>query len=136
MSKQHSYGIIPLRFHKNEWQVFLIRQWAGHWGFPKGHPEPLETPRETAQRELFEETGLSVVKFLPFEELHEHYTFTHAGKKIEKEVTYFMAEVEGEERLQQEEIGHGKWISLPDALKTITFEEGRNICLEAQRRLT
>lgn len=31
---------------------------TAHWDIPKGLPEPDETPRETAVRETFEETGL------------------------------------------------------------------------------
>lgn len=44
----------------------LIREVAGRyggavWTFPKGGPEPGESPRETALRETFEETGWSTV---------------------------------------------------------------------------
>lgn len=132
---QHSFGIIPLR-NKGQWEVFLVQHHAGHWSFPKGKLEEGETPHEAAGRELFEETGLSVVKFLPFEELNEHYIFTFEKKIINKEVTYFMAEVAGQEKLQPAEISQGRWFSLSDAAKMITFKEAHKICVKVQHLLS
>lgn len=48
-------------------RVLLVRYRSGAWAFPKGHPEPGETPEQTAVREVREETGVtaSVLRPLP-----------------------------------------------------------------------
>lgn len=137
MQAEHSYGILPLRQLAGQWQIFLIRHRAGHWSFPKGHQNGGESPRETASRELFEETGLSIVKFLPYQEIEEHYIFQRKeGTVIDKRVTYFMAEVKGEVKIQEEELDQGKWVPLAQARELITFEEARKVCTVVQSLLT
>ena len=42
----------------------LARHNGGHWSFPKGHVEKNETEKETALREIREETGLNVIKII------------------------------------------------------------------------
>lgn len=126
--KERSYGIIPLRKAAIGWEVLLVKHHAGHWAFPKGHPEKGEEPYETAIRELHEETGLSVLRFLPGGPLQEHYFFTFEGQRIDKTVEYFPAEVKGEARPQEEEIEELRWIALQDAEALITFPEGKRVC--------
>ena len=49
--QEQVYGIIPLRKHKGHWQVLLVLHIKGnYWGFPKGHHDPGETPKETADQ--------------------------------------------------------------------------------------
>ncbi len=131
MSKEESFGIVPVSKERGIWQVFLILHVAGkHWGFPKGHGNPGETPLESAKRELKEETGLeiiSLVKELPF---IETYHFKRRGRPISKTVQYFAAEVEGEVILQPEEIRDGRWFSFQEALRALSFQEARAICHE------
>jgi len=48
-------------------QVLLVRDArSGRWGFPKGHPEKRDKniPLNTATRECFEETGLTVNDYI------------------------------------------------------------------------
>lgn len=128
MQKDSSFGIIPLKKEGESWKVFLVRHYAGHWGFPKGHKEGDETPEAAAIRELKEETGLEIVQFIPQEPLIEHYTFYHNHLKIVKTVTYFQAEVQGEILLQSDELSDGKWVSLETAEQHVTFEEAKKMC--------
>ena len=60
-----SVGVVPLREGAEGWEVFVIQQKnADHWGFPKGHPFDGESPKETAARELEEETGVKTIKLI------------------------------------------------------------------------
>lgn len=119
MDKIEAFGIIPIR----RGQILLIKHQKGHWAFPKGHPDAHEAPQETAQRELQEETGLKVVHFLNHT-LQERYTFD----QIEKTVTYFLAEVEGEVRLQKAEIAQYRWAGFDEAIALATFPECKHLC--------
>jgi len=124
---ERSFGIIPLRLVENKWETLLVKHQKGHWAFPKGHPEPNESPQDTASRELKEETGLQVTQFFPLDSLKEFYIFKREGTLVEKHVTYFLAEVEGEVTLQIEELEDFRWISLQEAAKLATFPETKNL---------
>jgi len=122
---ERSYGIIPLRRAGKKWETLLVKHGKGHWAFPKGHPELNETPQETASRELKEETSLTVKQFIPVEPLKEFYVFKHEGVLVEKRVAYYLAEVEGEVEIQEQEIDDFRWVSLEDAAKLATFPESK-----------
>lgn len=122
-----SYGIMPLRGKKGEWEIFLIHMNAGHWSFPKGHPEENESGLEAAQRELFEETGLQVDHLLSKNSFEEQYFFKREGELIKKKVVYFLAEVSGKPNLQFEEIQAGKWVKGDEAGDLLTFTEDKRL---------
>src|SRR5690242_3522002 len=105
MTHEYSYGIIPLRRgSQGDWEALLIQHGGGHWSFPKGHAEKGEKPEETAIRELQEETGLMIGKFLDVNPLKETYRFMWKGSYVHKTVAYYIAEVQGELNLQIDEV--------------------------------
>ena len=63
----------------------------GEWGPPKGHADKGETDVETALRELYEESGLRRVKFIPGYREVLSYTVNKRDKKLSKEVIFFLA---------------------------------------------
>lgn len=125
---EQSFGIIPLHKQLTDWEVLIVHHQKGHWGFPKGHANEGETPHTAAERELVEETGLVVTRFFPFPGLHEHYQVE--GR--EKEVTYFLAEVEGHVIPQLSEIQNAEWFTLEDARARLTYPEGRDVLRKAK----
>lgn len=130
-------GIIPLKKENEKWQVLLVKHSSGnYWAFPKGKQEIGESDKETAFRELFEETGLNIDVVLTEKELHEKYTFIRDGKRYKKFVRYFPAIVKGEVKLDEKEIQDAKWINLSDVERYITFSEGRNLCRETVKILS
>lgn len=135
MKKENSYGIIPVRFQENAWQVLLVQHHAGHWGFPKGHAELNETPQQSAERELQEETKLTVQRYLSLEPFIENYIFNFHKQRISKNVQYFLALVQGEVAIQECEIQASRWLSLLEAHQVIFFKEGKRICQEVEEYL-
>jgi len=135
MRNDKSFGIIPLRKKAGSWEVLLVQLHAGHWGFPKGHPEHNETPQMTARRELQEETGLVFNEFLSEANVMESYIFQKNGEKVSKQVTYFLAEVYGEPTIQKEELLEAKWMQLSKASKQLTFPESKKVCHQVEQFL-
>jgi 8-oxo-dGTP pyrophosphatase MutT (NUDIX family) len=46
----------------NKLEILLIQDAKDRWTIPKGHVEPNEEPKQTAEREIREETGLQEMK--------------------------------------------------------------------------
>lgn len=132
MTRESSFGVIPLKMQEGEWYVLLINHTkGGFWAFPKGHAEEGETPEQTAKRELYEETGLHVIRHLTERTFHEDYSFYRGKNLIHKKVVFFLSEVEGEVVLQPQEVYAYKWVKLTDAEHFITFSESKSICRQA-----
>ena len=114
-----SCGCIVLDDNK----VLIVKQRKGHWGFPKGRMEKNETEKETALREVKEETNLDV------EIIGEKsYKDQYITKKGMKEVVYFIAKkIGGELKPQIKEIQEIKWVNYPYALKYITYKTTKEI---------
>lgn len=134
--KEESFGIIPLKQSAEGWEIFLIQhKGAKHWGFPKGKGDAGETPLQSAERELIEETGLRLEEVLQGGPFIEEYTFTRPGKRIFKKVLYFPALVSGNPQLQTNEIMDGKWVLLSAAENHLTFEESKKTIRKLIRTL-
>ena len=126
MKKEKSCGCIIIENNK----VLLIQQLQGHWGFPKGHVEEGETEKQTAIREVKEETNLDV-EIVGENRYSESYVI---GKTIKKEVVYFVAKKIGSEiKPQEEEINEIKWATYEEALDQITYDNSRNILKQAKK---
>lgn len=136
--EQFSYGIIPLsKLNGLEWNVLLIQHKAdGYWGFPKGKAESNEMPKETAIRELFEETHLEVVRFISEKSFDEQYRFMWRGQHIHKYVSFYIAEVKGDVALQEAEVIASQWVPLISAHSYLTFDSAKQICSTALKLIS
>ena len=56
---EHSSGAVLYTEEQGEIRYILVQERNGNWGFPKGHIEAGESRRQTALREIREETGLA-----------------------------------------------------------------------------
>ena len=111
-------------------KVLLIRQISGAWGFPKGHVEHEESEVETAIREVKEETNIDV-------EIDEkkRYTMEYVTDKgLNKEVVIFMAKpISNDLKIQENELIDAQWMSYSDALATVSYDNTRDLLLQALR---
>lgn len=96
LTTDRSFGVIPIHMHDGEARFLLVQHKAGHWGFPKGHADPGETPVQAAERELHEETGLAAVRLIERPSFTESYQFTKrkSGRPVIKQVTYFLGYID------------------------------------------
>ncbi len=98
---EHSAGVIPFRPPEGSPVVPLylvihsatVRNPLARWEFPKGGIEPGETARQAAAREFVEETGIRSWAFRDGFECTVTYTYIRLGRRRNKTITYFLAEV-------------------------------------------
>ena len=111
------------------WNVLLIRHTRGrHISFPKGHVEPGETESQTAEREIFEETGVRVRVDRRFR-AENRYNIRPDTQKL---VVIFAALTEQEEIIPQpEEIAEAFWLPVEEAAARLTYERDKKIMRDA-----
>ena len=133
MKYEKSCGAVIFR-RDETWNVLLIRHIKGrHISFPKGHVEPGETESRTAEREVREETGLTVHVDRRFR-AENRYNIRQDTQKL---VVIFAAVTDqAEVTPQPEEIAECFWLPVEQALTTLTYERDRKILHDAYRFVT
>lgn len=123
-----SYGVIPLIEFQGAYKFVLVLHSNGmFWGFPKGHAEPAETPFSAAQRELVEETKLTITRHLINQPLIERYSFIKEGVEIHKEVYFFVCSVTGEIKIDGKEILDYRLCNAQEAKQLLTYQEAQKL---------
>jgi 8-oxo-dGTP pyrophosphatase MutT (NUDIX family) len=122
-----SYGVL-LILKGEENRILILKQINGHWSFPKGHGEVGENERESALRELEEETGIQEIEFADLPNLFERYPFQKDGKDYQKINEFFIAFAFNDSvRMQESEVLEYKWATFEEALSTFTYEEPKRV---------
>lgn len=115
---------------------FLLLQYdAGHWDFMKGNMEKNETERETAVRELKEETGIMDARFVEGFRERITYYYKRQGMTVLKEVVFFLMK-SGTEKvtLSFEHINYD-WFDYETALGRLTFKNAKHVLQKAHEFL-
>lgn len=103
----------------------------GYWGFPKGHIEERENELETARREIFEETGISELEFIPGFEEKEKYVFRQDGMLIHKQVVFFLAQAKTNTIQLSVEHQDFTWLPIEKAFEQATFPSAKKMLKKA-----
>ncbi|MEE0968519.1 MAG: NUDIX domain-containing protein [Clostridia bacterium] len=128
MKYEKSCGAIVLRRDKTDPRrrfLLVIRQYKnGPVSFPKGHVEPGESERETAAREVLEETAARINITGDFRE-----TISYSpAKGVNKDVVYFLAETSDELVSPHEaEIAEAFWIDVLEAELILGHDNDRQV---------
>ena len=114
----------------NEDKVLVVKQTSGFYGFPKGHVEIGETEKETAIREVKQETGLDI-KIIS----DKRYTQSYIVKEnVHKDVVFFIAKLENNnEKRQVEEIEEILWIDINEVENILTYDSLKELWKEAKK---
>lgn len=104
------------------------------WVFPKGKVKEGEDLIQTAKREIFEETGISVSDPIFFIGTTK-YKFKKENEIYKKEVYYYLFKVETfQVNLEPSFIGYG-WFYFDEGLKILTFKNDKKIFKTAIKKL-
>jgi 8-oxo-dGTP pyrophosphatase MutT (NUDIX family) len=136
-AEQHSAGGLVVKKKGNRAQVCLVSKKGGRvWAFPKGRVDQGETLKETAVREVLEETGhkavvldkLDVIEYYFF--LKENNTFYH------KTVTFFLMKLvkENAQERDQEADSVG-WYDAGVAKKKLSYLNEKKILSKSESLL-
>ena len=102
------------------------------WSFPKGHMERGESEKQTALREIGEETGvMNVCLDTRFRRTLAYY----ARANVKKLVVFFVGEGDGEalsEKITDAIVQEAKWVDTNEAEQLLAFENHRTLFAAAR----
>jgi 8-oxo-dGTP pyrophosphatase MutT (NUDIX family) len=121
-------------FHKfdDEIKYLIIKtheKFGNSWDFPKGAMEESETELQTAIREVYEETGLSIDLIGDFR-FEMHYLVKRG--EILKTSIYFLGESsDSDVKVDPMEVEAYEWLEYEKALSKLTYEQSQNVLKKA-----
>ena len=130
-----SCGGVVFKNEDNEIQIVICgRQQEGEWlwGLPKGTPNPHETNKETAIREVTEETGLQVSAKTLIGSIN--YSFIRVTDQVlcHKIVYFYLMEaIGGSFEDHDHEFDEVKWVGATECLQVLTHQNEINMVNQA-----
>ena len=130
-------GIVFRRNPKTkDTEILLIQDAKNRWTIPKGHIEEGESPKQTAEREIHEETGLEKIKVLNW--LGKiNFRYRRVSSLVLMTTDIFLVKVEGDsDKLKPEEWMNGiEWFPTMKALDKIEYEDISKLILLALKKI-
>lgn len=129
MIHEKSCGAV-IYLERAEERLYLIEHMRkGHFSLCKGHVEGEETERQTAAREILEETALTVEFLDGFRETIEYSPYEGCMKTV----VFFLARADSAEvTAQEEEVREIHWLPYGEALEVLTFDSDRETLRRAE----
>lgn len=106
----------------------------GEWIMPKGHVEAGETPEEAAIREVAEESGLLAKIRARVGQTAYSFRVPPTGEMRLKRVHWFLMDVQGGQLRIESNFCDGKFLTVDEALRTLTFPNDRRLLRLAARK--
>ena len=128
---EKSCGAVVYFMEKGEPFYLLVKNRSRNIGFPKGHMELGETERQTAEREILEETNVHV-KF--DESFREFYNY-NISFFVKKQAVYFLGKAEDGNIAIPEDILSYHIASFREAMRLLSFTKERNILKSAHLKI-
>jgi 8-oxo-dGTP pyrophosphatase MutT (NUDIX family) len=130
-TREYSAGGVVLRSIDGRAEVAVIKP-AGRnvMALPKGHIERGETSQQTAEREISEETGLTVSCIKKLGDVK--YVYRFKGKTIFKCVSFYVfrwesGEIDQISAAMRKEVDVAKWVSLEEAVAKLSYPGEREM---------
>ena len=133
MIHEKSAGAVVFRRNGGQTLYLLLeyKHKKEYYGFSRGNVEEGEDEKETARREIKEETNLDVNFVEGFKET-VNWFYRRDGDVVSKKAIFFLAEARpGEVKISDEHVGY-KWLPFEEAMDVLDFENTKNILRKAQ----
>ncbi len=136
--REPTAGGVVFRHNPKDQQVeiLLIQDAKDRWTIPKGHIEEGESARETAKREIGEETGLLEVDVLNW--LGKiNFRYRRANSLVLMTTEIFLVKALGDtDALKPEDWMNGiKWFPAAEAVDKIEYEDIEKLILLAMKKI-
>ena len=122
--REPTAGGIVFRRKDNKVEILMIQDSKSRWTIPKGHIEPGETARQTAVREITEETGLATMKVINW--LGKiNFRYRRANRLVLMTTDIFLVQATGntDEIKPEKWMKSISWLTAADALDKIEYED-------------
>lgn len=131
-----SGGVIWRRNPKtNDLELLLIQDAKNRWTIPKGHVEPGEEPKATAEREIREETGLKNMKVMSWlGKVNFRYRRSHTLVLMTMHIYLVQALGDTYDLNGEDWLNDMRWLPANEAIDKIAYEDiGKLILLGLKR---
>ncbi|MBT1190572.1 NUDIX hydrolase [Rhodococcoides kroppenstedtii] len=100
------------------------------WSLPKGHIERGETPEQTAEREVAEETGINGTVLAPLGSID--YWFVTEGRRVHKTVHHYLLRFTGGQLSDEDvEVTEVAWVPLTELHTRLAYADERKLAERA-----
>ncbi len=131
-----SGGIVYRKDDKGQVQILLMQDAKNRWTIPKGHVEPGEEPKGTAEREIREETGLQDMKVHNWlGKVNFRYRRNHTLVLMTMHI-YLVEGLGKTDKLKPEDwLNDIKWLSASDAVDKIAYDDIGKLILVGMKKI-
>lgn len=121
-----SGGVVFRRNSKNEVEILMIQDSKDRWSLPKGQVKGKETLKETAEREIKEETGLQAMTVMNWLGKVQ-FRYRRKSSLVLKTMHVYLVKAEGDtNKIKTEDVDwitKVKWFSTAQALDNVEYDD-------------
>lgn len=117
-------GIVWRRNKDGGIEILLLQDVKGRWSIPKGHIEEGESPKETAEREIGEETGLKEMRIMNWLG-KTSFRYRRQNSLVLMTTQIYLVEAKGDTtKIQKEDIYKSlEWLPVNKAVELIEYDD-------------